>query len=110
MTKFETHISIMYAHLGTFSIGKWFVERCAFNSELPQPWLVAQEWLSTRNMQDVMLGFLAQRENYELFQKESSLADSIEEECKLIGINTRFYSEIQLRSREIIESYLGLWW
>ena len=68
----------MYAHLGTFSIGKWFAECCAFNSGLPQPWLVAMEWLGTCNVQDVMLGFPAQKENYKLFCRESSLANSLE--------------------------------
>ena len=35
---FETHIHAMVLHWRFFSIGRWFAERCAENSEIDQPW------------------------------------------------------------------------
>jgi len=37
---FETYIHEARLHWDFFSIGKWFAERCAENSELEEPWVL----------------------------------------------------------------------
>ena len=41
---FDSHIHILLAQSSKFSIEKWYAEQCAYNSELSNPWQVAQQW------------------------------------------------------------------
>ena len=42
---FEAKIHVSRLHWHAFSIGKWFAERCAENSELDEPWARAHRWM-----------------------------------------------------------------
>ena len=42
---FEAKIHVSRLHWHAFSIGKWFAERCAENSELDEPWGRAHRWM-----------------------------------------------------------------
>ena len=45
--------------LRDFHLTKWYAERCAFNSELPNPWDIAQQWSIDREGRPKNGGFLA---------------------------------------------------
>lgn len=45
---FETHVRISIVEWSRFSIGKWYAERCAANSSLPEPWKCAHQWIIAR--------------------------------------------------------------
>ena len=42
---FEGYIHVSRLQWDAFSIGKWFAERCAENSELDEPWARAHRWM-----------------------------------------------------------------
>ena len=41
---FDAHLRFSVIVSPGFSVGRWYAEQCAFNSEMPEPWLVAQRW------------------------------------------------------------------
>jgi hypothetical protein len=41
---FDSHLLVSLVQSADFSLAKWYAERCAFNSGLPDPWKVAQLW------------------------------------------------------------------
>jgi hypothetical protein len=53
---FETRIRVVILQWPQFSVGKWYAERCAYNSELPRPWELAHAWVSTRQWKDTTMG------------------------------------------------------
>ena len=40
------HVSLLWAT--DFCVDQWYAEQCAYNSELPNPWEVAQQWSINR--------------------------------------------------------------
>ena len=55
---FGAHIHLSHLCTPEFSIGGWYVEQCAFNKDLPNPWEVAQRWAEARQEQDLIMGEL----------------------------------------------------
>ena len=53
----EVHIHMDLLCWNAFSVGKWYAERCAINSELAKPWECAHEWVKTRNWEDTTMGW-----------------------------------------------------
>jgi hypothetical protein len=53
---FETDIHETRLQWGLFSIGHWFAERCAVNSEILAPWNCAHQWIETRQWEDTIMG------------------------------------------------------
>jgi hypothetical protein len=53
---FESRIRKSLAQWEGFSIGKWYAERCAYNTELEQPWKKAHEWMTARRWEDTAIG------------------------------------------------------
>ena len=45
---FDSHIHVSRVRWKSFSIGKWFSERCAINSEICYPWDRAHQWMLTK--------------------------------------------------------------
>ena len=45
---FDSHLHIPLILSKEFSVGKWYAEQCAFNSDIPRPWKVAHEWAEAR--------------------------------------------------------------
>ena len=45
---FDSHLLASLVQSKDFHLVKWYAERCAFNSELPNPWEVAQQWNDDR--------------------------------------------------------------
>ena len=66
---FEAYLSIKHLLWDNFSVGKWFAERCAFNSGLPRPWEKAQEWVESRSQCRTTIGMPAFREDFEFFSR-----------------------------------------
>lgn len=52
---YETHIHLDLLRWSSFSIGKWYAERCAENSNLAQPWKCAHEWMGQQNWEDTRM-------------------------------------------------------
>ena len=77
-------------------MGKWFAERCAFNSGLPCSWEVAQIWVSTQIWQYTTIGFPAFGKHLSEQGKDITAHLNLEV-FKLIEINILPYSKIQLR-------------
>ena len=53
---FESYLHASVLQWRFFSIGRWYAERCASNSDLSQPWDCAHNWLLTRLWGDTTLG------------------------------------------------------
>ena len=53
---FEADIHVSRLYWDFFSIGKWFAEKCAENSNLSMPWICAHEWLLSRKWEDTTMG------------------------------------------------------
>jgi hypothetical protein len=45
---FDVNIHLSLLRTPDFLIGRWYAEQCAYNSELPNPWEVAQQWANER--------------------------------------------------------------
>ena len=59
---FDSHLLPSLVLSREFDLAKWYAERCAFNSGLPSPWEVAQQWSDDRKDRGTGLddgGFLA---------------------------------------------------
>ena len=56
---FDTHLLISLVQSKEFNLPKWYAERCAFNSESPNPWEVAEQWSVDREDRPKDGGFLA---------------------------------------------------
>ena len=48
MQGFDAHLHFSIIQSPGFSVGELYAEQCAFNSGMPKPWNVAQEWLECR--------------------------------------------------------------
>jgi len=53
---FEGHIHISQVRWKSFSIGKWFSERCAVNSGICYPWDCTHQWLISRRWENTIMG------------------------------------------------------
>ena len=96
---FEAHISVRFLQWHRFSVGRWFAERCAANSNMPRPWETAQEWLENRRRTRTTMGFPAFRENFEYFVREATLADEVE--LGGIQVDRNKYPSLQRNSAQI---------
>ena len=52
---FEAHIHTAVLSLRSFSVGKWFAEKCALNAGIFQPWDCAHQWLLARKWEDTIM-------------------------------------------------------
>ncbi|KAF8808285.1 hypothetical protein BYT27DRAFT_7189062 [Phlegmacium glaucopus] len=58
---FEAHIHIARLRWDTFSIGRWFAERCATHNGYPNPCSHSHHWLSYRDWADTKMGDTLER-------------------------------------------------
>jgi RNase H-like domain found in reverse transcriptase/Reverse transcriptase (RNA-dependent DNA polymerase)/Integrase zinc binding domain/Retroviral aspartyl protease/Zinc knuckle len=96
---FEAHIAITHLQWERFSVGKWFAERCAFNSSLPRPWVMANDWLKSRNGIRTTMGFPALRDNFELFARKRTCADAVD--LGGVQVDRNKYPSLQRNSAHI---------
>ena len=47
------HVSVLRSP--DFSVGQWFAQQCAFNSNMPDPWEVARQWAELRADRDLVV-------------------------------------------------------
>jgi hypothetical protein len=52
---FDTHIRLHLLGWPSFSLGKWYAERCAETVGFPEPWKRAHEWIGTRIWEDTTI-------------------------------------------------------
>ena len=45
---FDSHLLFTMIDTPSISVGRWYAEQCAFNSGMPKPWEVAQQWAKDR--------------------------------------------------------------
>jgi hypothetical protein len=55
---FEAHIHVSLLRWPAFSIGKWYAEQCARNSNLPTPGTRVEEWMNNHDWEDTIMGYL----------------------------------------------------
>ena len=96
---FESHISMRFVQWQTFSIGRWFAERCAIMQQMESPWQVAQDWQEARRDVYTTMGFPALRENYEYFAREVEEADELE--LGGVQVDRNRYPSLQRNSAQV---------
>ena len=87
---FEAHIHVSRLRWDAFSIGKWFAERAAENSELDEDWDRAYErahrWTGSRAWEDTLMGPHPVRGPSDWITDSEPIEDPVEESLELGGI------------------------
>ena len=59
-------------------MGKWFAERCAFNSDIQQQWQTVQKWINNQDQRPTMLGMPIFKEKFKFFKQAWHTVASVE--------------------------------
>ena len=87
---FETNVHVSRLRWDAFSLGKWFAERSAENSELDEPWDRAYErahrWMLSRKWEDTLMGSHPVRGPSDWVRDSEPMEEPVEESLALGGI------------------------
>ncbi|KAF8800028.1 hypothetical protein BYT27DRAFT_7217359 [Phlegmacium glaucopus] len=76
---FESHIHLARLRWDTFSVGRWFAERCAVDAGLLEPWRCAHDWLASRRWKDTVMGRTLEQRTEEILHLGAPYEN--EEDC-----------------------------
>ena len=105
---FEAKIHVSRLHWHAFSIGKWFAERCAENSELDEPWARAHRWMlfPPKKWEDTIMSRNPVRGPSSWVTEPEPTEEPVEEPMELGGIQVdkNKYPALQRNAAQIKEN------